>query len=160
VTIDGFRTDYRIYWTLWYSTWLHFTVHCYTHTHPLVPTVTSSLPLFCSGFQRRAFPLFWVPELSPCLSCHLLRATAHSSPEIESLTDWLLHSQSYFITGGLPPISSSRRQAPWGSQSDFLFCNWVLAVIVFVQHPLWGEDWFDSYEQASPLPSVPIAHIT
>jgi hypothetical protein len=32
VTINGFWIDDRIYWTPWYSTWLHFTVHCYTHT--------------------------------------------------------------------------------------------------------------------------------
>jgi hypothetical protein len=42
-------------------------------------------------------------------------------------TGWLLlpfsqsQSQSYFTTGGLPPISSSWRQAPWGSQPDILF---------------------------------------
>jgi hypothetical protein len=27
VTIDGFWIDDRIYWILWYSTWLHFAVH-------------------------------------------------------------------------------------------------------------------------------------
>jgi hypothetical protein len=27
--------------------------------------VTSSLPLLGGGFQRRMFPLLWVPELSP-----------------------------------------------------------------------------------------------
>jgi hypothetical protein len=32
VTINGFWIDRRIYWTLWYSAWLHFTVHCYTQT--------------------------------------------------------------------------------------------------------------------------------
>jgi hypothetical protein len=30
-------------------------------------------------------------------------------------------SQSYFTTGGLPPISSSWRQAPWDSRSAFFF---------------------------------------
>jgi hypothetical protein len=30
-----------------------------------------------NGFQRRTFPLLWVPELSPCLSYQLLTATAH-----------------------------------------------------------------------------------
>jgi hypothetical protein len=32
VAIDGVRNDDRIYWTLWYSAWLHFTIHYYTHT--------------------------------------------------------------------------------------------------------------------------------
>jgi hypothetical protein len=31
--------------------------------------------------------------------------------------------------GGLPPVSSPWRQAPWGSGTEFLF-NWTLAVIV------------------------------
>jgi hypothetical protein len=69
VNIDRFWINDRIYWTLCYSSWLNFTVHCYTHTHArmhtLVSTVTSSLPLLTSGFQRRTFPFLWVPELSP-----------------------------------------------------------------------------------------------
>jgi hypothetical protein len=34
----------------------------------LVFTVTPSLPLLGSGYQRRVFPSLWVPELSQCLS--------------------------------------------------------------------------------------------
>jgi hypothetical protein len=34
-------------------------------TRTLVSTVTSSLPLFGSGFQRRTFPFLRVPKLSP-----------------------------------------------------------------------------------------------
>jgi hypothetical protein len=41
---------------------LHFTI-----TH-IMYTVTSSLPLLGSGFQRRAFLFLWIPEMSPCLS--------------------------------------------------------------------------------------------
>jgi hypothetical protein len=33
----------------------------FTVTHTLMPTVTSSLPLLSSGFQRRTFPFLWVP---------------------------------------------------------------------------------------------------
>jgi hypothetical protein len=62
VTTDGVGIDDRIYWTIWYSAWLHFTVQ--THTHTLESTVTSSLPLLGSGFQRRTFPFLWVPEQS------------------------------------------------------------------------------------------------
>jgi hypothetical protein len=35
------------------------------HTHSLVSTVTSSLPLLGSSFQRRTFVFLWFPELSP-----------------------------------------------------------------------------------------------
>jgi hypothetical protein len=35
-------------------------------------------------------------------------------------------SQSYFTTSGLPPFSSSWRQAPWDSRSEISFFNWTL----------------------------------
>jgi hypothetical protein len=44
------------------------------------------------------------------------------------------------MTGGLPPISSSWRQAPWDSRPPNLFSNRTLVVIVLMQHPLWRED--------------------
>jgi hypothetical protein len=37
----------------------------HTHTHTLVSTVTSSLSLFSSGFQRRTFPSLSFQERSP-----------------------------------------------------------------------------------------------
>jgi hypothetical protein len=37
----------------------------FTVTHKLVSTVMSSMPLLGNGFQRRTFPYFRVPELSP-----------------------------------------------------------------------------------------------
>jgi hypothetical protein len=40
--------------------------------------------------------------------------------------------QTYFTTGGLPPISSSWREAPWDPLPEFLFSNWTLAVIVLM----------------------------
>jgi hypothetical protein len=36
VTIEGFSIDGRIYWTIWYSAWLHLqstVTHTHTHTH-------------------------------------------------------------------------------------------------------------------------------
>jgi hypothetical protein len=47
--------------------------------------------------------------------------------------------QSYFMTGCLPPISSSWRQVPWDSLPAFLF-NWAREVIALMWHPLWRED--------------------
>jgi hypothetical protein len=43
-------------------------------------------------------------------------------PSQETQTQSHSQSQSYFMTGGLPPISSSWRQAPWDSQhNNFIF---------------------------------------
>jgi hypothetical protein len=61
VTTDGFWIDVQIYWTL--DTARDYTLQ-FNITHTLVSTVTSSLPLLGSGFQRRIFTV-WVPELSP-----------------------------------------------------------------------------------------------
>jgi hypothetical protein len=70
--------------------------------------------------------VFKTPQVNPQLHC----------------THWLnrVKSQSYFTTGGLPPISSSWRQAPSYSRPVILFYNWTLAVIALTQHPLWRED--------------------
>jgi hypothetical protein len=54
VTIDALWINDSIYCTLWYSAWLHFTVHYYTHT--TVQSRLASLPLFGSGFQPGRSP--------------------------------------------------------------------------------------------------------
>jgi hypothetical protein len=47
-----------------------------------------------------------------------------TNPQILQLTtDELSQSQSYFTTGGLPPISSSRRRAPWDSRPEPFFLS-------------------------------------
>jgi hypothetical protein len=105
VTTDGVWMDERIYWTLSYSAWLHFTVH--THTHTLVPTVTSPPPLLGSDFRRRAFPFLWVPELCPASpsNSNSSQQLSPSSPLTNSLThqptdcNSQRQSQSYFTTG-------------------------------------------------------------
>jgi hypothetical protein len=48
VTIDGFWIGDRIYWTLWYSAWLHFTIHNYTYSH----VFTSCLSVAASNGGR------------------------------------------------------------------------------------------------------------
>jgi hypothetical protein len=102
-------------------------------THTLVPTVTSSLPLLCSGFQRRTFLFLWVPELSTA-SATSFKQQQLTTTERQRSSNWLTHhitnwirlsqcqSKSYFTTGGLQPISSSWRQTPWDSRySNFIF---------------------------------------
>jgi hypothetical protein len=68
-------------------------------------------------------------------------------PLVFPMNGWKFQSQSqsYFTTGGLPPISSSWPQAPWGSRPEIFFPNGTLAVIV------WREDGVVSYEYACPI---------
>jgi hypothetical protein len=70
VTVDGFWIDDRICWTLWYGTWLHFAVHCYTHTHTDtivhsdVFTSRCSVPASSDGlFPSSGSPKYPRPEL-------------------------------------------------------------------------------------------------
>jgi hypothetical protein len=65
-------------------------------------------------------PRHWVPFSSPLRT---RRATVEvfyptSTRGFESVQRQC-QSQSYFTTGGLPPINSSWRQAPWDSQPEF-----------------------------------------
>jgi hypothetical protein len=38
-------------------------------------------------------------------------------------------------TDGLLPISSSWRQVPWDPRPEYLFSNWILTVLVLMEHP-------------------------
>jgi hypothetical protein len=70
--------------------------------------------------------------------------------------NWLNQSQSYFTTGGLPPISSLWRQAPWDSRPVILFSKSTIAVIVLMYYPLWGEDGYVVYNLLLALASAVI----
>jgi hypothetical protein len=66
--------------------------------------------------------------LASYFSLFQLKVLNNSTTELPWATsyDWLQsqnqsQSQSYFTTGGLPPISSSWRQAPWDPRSDLFF---------------------------------------
>jgi hypothetical protein len=54
----------------------HSAVHYSTHLS-LLTLLCLHQSLSGNGFQWRTFPLLWVPEISPCLSYHLLTATDH-----------------------------------------------------------------------------------
>jgi hypothetical protein len=67
---DGFWIDDRIYWTLWYSAWQHFTVHYDTSVHS--PDFTSRCLVAASNGERS--PSSGLPN---CPRPHLT-ATGHS----------------------------------------------------------------------------------
>jgi hypothetical protein len=142
---DWFPIDDRIYWTLWYSAWLQFTV-LHTHKNALVSTVTSSVAVARYRLRTADVPL----PLGYRTTTGLTTATLSQS-----------RSQNYFTTGRLPPISSSWRQAIWDSRPAFFF-NRTFAVIVLIQNPLWREDRsvvYDCY-WPSPAQSFSWPHIT
>jgi hypothetical protein len=64
-----------------------------------------------------------------CRYSQYTAATAKSGTRLNSNSS---QSQSHFTTGGLPPISSSWRRAPWESQPEFFSLNWTPALIVLV----------------------------
>jgi hypothetical protein len=92
VIIDRVCIVDRIYWTLWYNMWIHFTNHWHTQTSVL------SLLL-----QRRTVPLIWVPLTIPGLSYPLLTA-AEPQQSSDWLTDWLTESVTNHLSL-LTPLS-------------------------------------------------------
>jgi hypothetical protein len=113
VTTEGFRIDGRICWSFWYSAWLHFTVHYYTHTHARELAHTRIchvlLPLLGSGFQRH-----FVRRSGPSrkniacweLSCRCLYSLVRLlMPSVQNLSwmsvqadKWSLHRRSSELT--------------------------------------------------------------
>jgi hypothetical protein len=139
-------------------------------TEPQAITAPSLISTIHKSTQH-PLNLFQPPVPSPTVSWQrfltvdILQLRALTQfPAGHSLTTELgqSHSQSYFTTDDLPPISSSWRQAPWDSPPEnFIFlqlhpCG--RSLYVTPQHPLWWEGVFVSYEYASPLSSVRIAH--
>jgi hypothetical protein len=90
VTVYRFWISDQIYWTLWYSAWLHFAVHCYTHT--LVPTVMSSLSSLVVASNGGCSPSFGFPKYT---RPHLPASNSNSPLWLNlnsSLRDWLTQS--------------------------------------------------------------------
>jgi hypothetical protein len=104
VTVDGFWIDDRIYWTVWYSAWLHFTIHypSLTHTHTqlhwsLLIAASNSGHSFSSGLPNCPWPQLPASHsnssqrlnLSSSLTnslIHQLLFTALNSTDFTSLT--------------------------------------------------------------------------
>jgi hypothetical protein len=121
---------------------------------------------FCSSSPFIHFPVVFISRY--CAYSSFISFTI--VPSVVLVRRWLVNTfsdlctgciqsssvESYFTTGGLPPIRSSWRQASWRSrpESVFFFCNWAFTVIVLVKHPL-----FFSYKYAWLLSNVRIAHI-
>lgn len=61
-------------------------LHTRARAHTLVPTVTSSLPLLGSGFQRRMFPFLSIAELSPASAASFSQQQLTRTEPHDSLT--------------------------------------------------------------------------
>jgi hypothetical protein len=81
------------------------------------------------------------------------------SPFSFSFYDWLVRASELLMTGGLPPISSSWRQAPWEPRQELFFPKWSIAVIVLMYHPLWREDCLPLMNMLGLSSSVHFTHI-
>jgi hypothetical protein len=141
-----FWIDGRIYLDLWHNAWLHFTVHCYTHIY-LCPQPRLHCCCLVAASNRGRSPSsgsFLGPSPAGLVTIfYCLRFETPSTWRVRSPylyppgTGWHSYTpghcgpyssppsssqrQSYFTTGGLPPIISSWRRAPWDSRPDFVF---------------------------------------
>jgi hypothetical protein len=80
---------------------------------------------FCLPFRRKGLHEEWPswnsPGLQPCTARWHVQAIINWTHCLDG-HDYLQISNCYFTTGGLLPISSSWRQAPWGSRPEtFVF---------------------------------------
>jgi hypothetical protein len=88
-------------------------LHRLTFNWTAKPQLTLSIPQSLANFQLRNSPILcWNCQLSRCYLFSII-FDCHFSTNSES--------QSYFTTGGLPPISLSWYQAPWDQRPVFFF---------------------------------------
>jgi hypothetical protein len=112
---DQVSHPYRTTLSLWIE-WVELLVR-----FPAVPPV--SLRFSCSLNSRRVFQIRQRP-LPSTFAVHYSSWTYHSALCSLSYCQLLTYqSQSYYRTGGLPPIISSWRQAPWDSRPEIFFSN-------------------------------------
>jgi hypothetical protein len=96
-----------------------------SHTHKYhCTTAHTKTSLHCRIFssQQNSLDSSIICQLpTPEPSTQFSAATASSSHLSSQSSTLDCQNQSYFTTGGLPPISASWRQAPWYSTSNFIF---------------------------------------
>jgi hypothetical protein len=144
VTTDGVWIGDLIYWPLAHLRLVTSLYRSLSHTDYYSQSSTASTNRFVAtdvDTRTIAASLNYTLQVSHIKSALHSRTLAtnsclHSLPyRTEISTENCLdqsQSQSYFTTDGLPPISSSWRQAPWDSWLVILFSNWTLAVTVLV----------------------------
>jgi hypothetical protein len=126
----GFGMVIRVIELLEVVTTSNYSAIANSPTQQFTTPCTKSSQLLClhqssgNGFQRRTFPLLWVPEVSPCIRYRLLTATAHNDRTAAALlTDWLLTNQltslhctqlhcTYYLNRTLSVESYSLRMDP------------------------------------------------
>jgi hypothetical protein len=139
LTVDGFWTGNRIYWTL-LQLWLHFTDHCHTKTSVL------SHSLHCSAWQR--LPTEDVLSLPSPHACRLA-VISHQPPtllhavsrlSLDRLTTWT-DSESTQTLLGLTAMAAGSRHGPHREHSfqqlfyccPHVCCSHCLAVGMFAE---------------------------
>jgi hypothetical protein len=135
--IIRFWIVYLINSTLWYSLWLHFTVHCYTHT---CPQSCLHCRCFIAAFNRSHSPSSGIPNcprpqlpasnsnnwrLNPIST--LADCNSNSKSESKLGYDWQSVSQSVLVSSCI-----------WARRQHFLLSG--SCVSCHMVHPLWWED--------------------
>jgi hypothetical protein len=132
-------TERNYKWLRQFHWVIHSKVYCNYSTHKVFSAVISRCLVTTSNGRR--IPSSGFPKCP--------RASAASI----SLLNWLSACRS-FLDSSLDSrlgFYSSWRQAPWDSRPEIFVPNGTLAAIVLMQHPLWREDGFMSYEYAWPF---------
>jgi hypothetical protein len=113
-----------------YPDWMIGFIDAYLYNHSQLQSITRTTAYNESTAEDLLHSRYPVSVLLQILNCTVDLTTEPTERQ----------SQIYYTTGGLPPISSSWRQAPWDSRPVILFSNWTLLIIDLMQHPLWRED--------------------
>jgi hypothetical protein len=144
-TMDWFWIHCRIYWTLWYSTWLQFTGQCYIHTHISVNSQVSNshCSLAASNVGRSPSSRF--------LNCPLASATSFTQQQFTT-------AEPQRFSNSLTRCNKSESEPKlcyhrwsvgqslleWSSHLGSKIRSLLLSDscwFVDVWRPLWRQDW-------------------